>query len=122
MRVMVRRGSGRAITARFGTASTRFRSDPVGRVLVAVFSELHVSQIAAASVAVIAIETVVMAAGVCSTSVKAPRFGKPGFWKYEMVNTPQLFAKNATEVTTAIQRHAGRAAASAIVSGIAGKR
>jgi hypothetical protein len=77
---------------------------------------------AATSVAVTAIAVAVMAIGVCSALVKAPRFGRPGFWKYEMVNTPQLFAKNATEITTAIQRQAGRATASAIVSGIAGKR
>ena len=85
-------------------------------------SVLHASQIAANSVAVIAIAVAVTAIGVWSTSVKTPRFGKPGFWKYEMVSTPQLFAKSATEVTIAIQRQAGRAAASAIVSGIAGKR
>jgi hypothetical protein len=91
-------------------------------VFFAVFSELHASQIAATSDAVIAIAVAVMAIGVWSALVKTPRFGSPGFWKYEIVSTPQLFAKNATEVATAIQRHAGRAAASAIVSGIAGKR
>ena len=121
MRVSARRGSGFAITARFGIVSTRLRCVSAGRTLV-VFSDFHAIRIAATSAAVTAIATTVMVIGVCSASVSGPRFGKPGFLKYGRVNTPQLLAKNATEITTAIQRHAGRAAASAIVNGIAGKR
>ena len=122
IRVRVRRGSGFAITARRGTASTRLRCAAAGRALAVRVSSFHANQIAAISVVVIAIAVAVTATGVCSASVRAPRFGRPGFWKYEIVSTPQLFARKATEVATAIQRHAGRAAASAIVSGIAGKR